>query len=74
MSNAVLSSQEEAVFRLLFQLQESGEINMFDAPKYVMRDTRFSAIPISEVRALRDRWMAEWKELRLQLKIDEPTG
>ena len=70
-TDTVLSSQEEAVFRLLFQLQESGETNMFDAPKYVMRDPRFSAIPISEVRALRDRWMSEWEVLRRQLKIGD---
>ena len=74
MSSTVLTPQEEAVFRFLFQLQESGETNMFDAPKYVLRDARFSGIPISTVRALRDRWMAEWETLKMQLKIDETTG
>uniref|UniRef100_A0A6C0DS89 Uncharacterized protein n=1 Tax=viral metagenome TaxID=1070528 RepID=A0A6C0DS89_9ZZZZ len=74
MSSVALTSQEEAVFRFLFQLQESGETNMFDAPKYVLRDPRFAAMPIGTVRALRDRWMTEWEELRLQLKIDEASA
>jgi len=70
MSGVVLTPQEEAVFRFLFELEAGGETNMFDAPKYVMRDARFSSIPIGTVRALRDRWIAEQAELRRLLKID----
>ena len=76
MSSVALTSQEEAVFRFLFQLQESGETNMFDAPKYVMRDARFGDIPIGTVRALLFRWMAEHEALRKQLLLqsDEASG
>jgi hypothetical protein len=65
---ATLTPKEEAVFRFLFELQASGETNMFDAPKYIMRDSRFADLTITEVRALLFRWMNEHTQLRALLQ------
>ena len=65
---ATLTPKEEAVFRFLFELQASGETNMFDAPKYIMRDTRFADLTITDVRALLFRWINEYEELRALLQ------
>jgi hypothetical protein len=65
---SILTPQEDAVFRFLFDLQTSGETNMFDAPKYIMRDSRFADLTITEVRALLFRWMSEYDQLRAKLQ------
>lgn len=67
-ATAALTLKEEAVFRFLFELQTNGETNMFDAPKYIMRDSRFADLTIAEVRALLFRWMNEYDELRAKLQ------
>lgn len=67
-SASALAPQEEAVFRFLFELQARGETNMFDAPKYIMRDSRFADLTITDVRVLLFRWMNEYEELRAKLK------
>ena len=64
----VLTQKEETVFRFLFELQASGETNMFDAPKYIMRDSRFADLTITEVRTLLFRWMNECEQLRAKLQ------
>jgi hypothetical protein len=67
-ATTTLTPKEETVFRFLFELQASGETNMFDAPKYIMRDSRFADLTITEVRALLFRWMSEYEELRAKLQ------
>jgi hypothetical protein len=63
-----MTDLEADIFRFLFALEQSGTVNMFDAPKYIMRDPRFADLSIHEVRALLFRWMKESDSLRNELE------
>ena len=63
-----MSDLEAAIFRFLFTLERSGTVNMFDAPKHIMRDPRFADLSIQEVRTLLFRWMKDADSLRNELE------
>jgi len=65
-----LNENEKSVFEYLFELQESGEINMFGAPGYIIRQNAFAHITLANAYALVEKWMIHYDIIKTILRPD----
>jgi len=65
-----LTDTEKVVFEYLFQLQESGEVNMFGAPGYIIRQSQFADITLVDACNLVEKWMSNYEVIKAIMKPD----
>jgi hypothetical protein len=66
----IQNDKEHAVFMYLFELQESGETNMFGAAAYIIRQPQFSEISLIEAETLVNKWMNNYESIKTELAPD----
>ena len=60
----IQNDTEMMVFEYLFELQNSGETNMFGAAAYIICQAQFSNITIDKAEELVNRWMKNWQAIK----------
>lgn len=61
------TDDEKAVFEFLFELQDSGNTNMYGYAAYIIREPRFSKIGIVLAEDLVLKWMANYDKIKAEM-------
>ncbi len=69
-TSVILNDEEKAVFEYLFELQESGQTNMFGAAAYIIRAPQFAALGITKATDLVQKWMNNYDAIKVALAAD----
>ena len=65
-----ISEIEKAVFEYLFELQDSGKVNMFGSVTWVMRKPQFKSLGLVECDRIVEKWMLNYEKIASILKRD----
>ena len=66
----IANDEEKAVFEYLFDLQQSGQTNMFGAAAYIIREQQFAALGITKATSLVQKWMNNYDAIKAALAAD----
>ena len=58
---------EKAVFKYLFDLQKSGQTNMFGAAAYILKKQEFAALNSDKANVLVQKWMTNYRAIKAEL-------
>ncbi len=67
--NTVIADDlEKAVFTYLFDLQKSGQTNMFGAAAYITKQPQFAALNTDKANDLVQKWMTNYRAIKTELQ------
>lgn len=65
--SVIKNDLEKAVFKYLFDLQKSGQTNMFGASAYILKRQEFAALDIDKANVLVQKWMTNYRAIKAEL-------
>jgi len=68
MSHIITDDIEKAVFTYLFDLQKSGQTNMFGAAAYINKQPQFAALDTDRANVLVQKWMTNYRAIKAELQ------
>lgn len=65
---SVNNDLEKAVFKYLFDLQKSGQTNMFGASAYILKRQEFASLDTDKANVLVQKWMTNYSAIKAELQ------